>query len=447
VPIDWASSVDLHVELKSAGGGRRAALERALREAIRDGRLHPGDRVPSTRALAHDLGLARGTVAEAYAQLAAEGYLRTRAGAPTRVAAAFRAPERAPAAPERASPRYTLMPGQPDLSGFSRAAWIGALRQALATAPDAALGMREGPGRPELRAALAAYLGRTRGVLADPERIVICSGFTQGLALLCRALGGTLAMEDPCLDQLRDVVRASGARVAALEVDEHGARPQLPPRATAALLTPAHQFPLGATLAPERRAAFVAWARESGGVVIEDDYDGEFRYDRQPVGALQGLDPGHVVYAGTASKTLAPGLRLGWLVVPDRLLEPVLEAKRLAGATHALEQLALAELLGSGAYDRHVRRMRQRYRRRREALLETLAGRRTHGVAAGLQIVVEVDSEERALARAAERSLAIDGLARYWHAPRERPQALVVGFGAPPEHAYRATLDALAEIM
>ncbi len=507
---DWASSLDFHIDLL-AGGGRRVALERAVREAIRYGRLRPGDRIPSTRALAHDLGLARGTVAEAYAQLATEGYLRSRPGAPTRVAEGLRAlelnapgavvaehagrpeaagcapapgpgaavderaaradaatvavlgesgapravpgpgsapgPDSAPGAHPAAEPRLTLRPGLPDVSAFPRSAWVSSLRRALNSAPDAALGPGDPRGRPELRDALARYLGRARGVLADPERIVICAGFTEGLALLCRALRGigALAMEDPCLLAHRDIVHAAGIRVARLEVDERGARPDVPPGVAAVHLTPAHQFPLGGTLAPERRSAFVAWARERGAVVIEDDYDGEFRYDRQTTGALQGLDPEHVVYAGTASKTLAPALRLGWLVVPQRLLAPVLAAKRLAGVAPALEQLALAELLSGGAYDRHVRRMRQRYRRRRDALLARLGDRRALGIAAGLHVVVEVASEEEVLARAARHALALEPLGPYWHRER-RFEGLVVGYAAPPEHAFAATLDALGSV-
>jgi GntR family transcriptional regulator/MocR family aminotransferase len=441
VSEDWASSLDLHIDLPS-GGGRRAALERAVRDAIRDGRLRPGDRVPSTRALAHDLGLARGTVAEAYAQLGAEGYLQARPGAPTRVAEGVRA--LAPAAPVALPEhlRLSLRPGVPDVSAFPRSAWVAALRRSLNAAPDAVLRPGDPRGRPELREALASYLGRARGVLADPERIVICAGFTEGLALLCRTLRGAggLAMEDPCLAAHREIAHAAGMRVAPLAVDERGARPTLPPDVAAVHLTPAHQFPLGGTLAPERRSAFVAWAREHGTLVIEDDYDGEFRYDRQPAGALQGLDPEHVVYAGTASKTLAPALRLGWLVLPDRLLEPVLGAK--LGETPALEQLALAELLAGGGYDRHVRRMRQRYRKRRDALLARLGDRRTLGIAAGLHVVVEVDSEEDAVARAASESLELEPLGPYWH--RERGFAgLVVGYAAPPEHAFGAALAVL----
>ena len=169
------------------------------------------------------------------------------------------------------------------------------------------------------------------------------------------------------------MVAAGGLKLAALAVDARGAVADVPSSVGAVVLTPAHQFPLGVTLAPERRAAFVGWARSRDAIVVEDDYDGEFRYDRQPVGALQGLDPERVVYAGTASKTLGPGLRLGWLVVPAELLDEVIEAKQLAGTTHTLDQLALAELLGSGGFDRHVRRMRQHYRRRRDLLLALLA--------------------------------------------------------------------------
>jgi GntR family transcriptional regulator/MocR family aminotransferase len=459
---DWASSIDLHVSL--APGGRRAGLERAIRAAVRNGRLGAGERLPSTRALARDLGLARGTVAEAYAQLAAEGYLRTSHGAPTRVAPEPRTPAPAPApapAPSASSPmpgrglRFSLEAGVPDLSAFPRAAWQTALRRALASAPDRALGPGDPRGRPELRAALASYLGRARGVLADPGQIVICAGFTEGLALLAAALRArgtpTVAMENPCLHHHRDVAAANGLTVAALAVDERGAVADIPANAGAVVLTPAHQFPLGATLAPERRAAFIGWARSADAIVIEDDYDGEFRYDRQPVGALQGLDPDRVVYAGTASKTLAPGLRLGWLVLPAALLESVIKAKQLIGATHALEQLALAELIRSSVFDRHVRRMRQRYRRRHDQLLALLAERtpamRPRGIAAGLHLVLEPAAdtlrEEQLITRAANHSLALEGLQPYWHDDTGGQPGVVLGYAAPAEHEYQATLAAL----
>jgi GntR family transcriptional regulator / MocR family aminotransferase len=462
VQDEWSGSFDLHVELDGAGG-RRAGLERALRTAIRGGRLKAGERVPSTRALARDLGLARGTVAEAYAQLVAEGYLATSPGAPTRVATGLEPPPRArvaPGLPPDAPPRLELRPGAPDVGAFPRAAWMRALRRALAEAPDRALTGGDPRGRPELRTALAGYLGRTRGVLADPDRIVVCAGFTQALGIVCLALrdGGvrTIAMEDPCLHHARAVAARAGLRVAGLAVDDGGARPDaLPAAAGAAVITPAHQFPLGATLAPDRRAAFVARARAGGFVLVEDDYDGEFRYGRQPVGAVQGLAPDHVLYAGTASKTLAPGLRLGWLVLPARLVEPVVEAKRVYGDTQVLEQLALAEFVRSGALDRHVRRMRQHYRRRRDALLATLAVRaprvEARGIAAGLHVVLELPDgmrEDDVQARAAERSLAVGALAPFRHAPKPAdPQGLVVGYAAPPEHAYGQALAALADVL
>jgi GntR family transcriptional regulator / MocR family aminotransferase len=462
VEKSWASSLDMLVPLEP-GGGRRAALERALRDAVRAGRLAAGERLPSTRALARDLGLARGTVAEAYGQLAAEGYLATSPGAPTRVAAGLRPAEAEDGAPDPLPPplrsRFDLRVGLPDVGAFPRSAWARTLRRALAEAPDEAFAGGDMRGRHELRRALAGYLGRTRGVLADPERIVVTSGFTQGLLSLCHALREErvrfVAMEDPCLWHQRDIAAGAKLRVAPLAVDHDGAIPEVPDGAGAAVVTPAHQFPLGATLAPARRSALVGWARSNGTVVVEDDYDGEFRYDRQPVGALQGLDPEHVVYAGTASKTLAPALRLGWLVLPRRLVEPVAEAKQLVGGTPNLEQLALAELIRSGAFDRHVRRMRQRYRRRRDQLLEVLAERaprlRARGVAAGLHLVLELprggDREEVLLARAAERSLGLLGLGPFWHGPRPDRQGLVLGYASSPEHNYRRTLDVLGHVL
>src|SRR3954453_17726490 len=315
-------------------------------------------------------------------------------------------------------------------------------------------------GRPERRAALAAYLGRTRGVLADPDRIVVCAGYTQALGALCHALRDagvrTAAMEDPCLHHQREVAASAGVRVAPLAVDRDGARPDALAAAAGGVgLTPPHQFPLGGTRAPERRAALVARARAGGTVLVEDDYDGEFRYGRQPVGALQGLAPDHVVYAGTTSKTLAPGLRLGWLVLPARQVEPVVEAKRVYGDTQVLEQLALAELVRSGAVDRHVRRMRQRYRRRRDALLATLADHvpalRARGIAAGLHLVLDLPDgvrEDDVVARGARPSLAVGALAPFRHAPAPGdPQGLVVGYAAAPEHAYGQSLVALGDVL
>jgi GntR family transcriptional regulator/MocR family aminotransferase len=452
----WANSGrDLLVAVDERDG-RGAGLERALRSAIREGRLAPGTRLPSTRALAADLGWARGTVAGAYEQLAAEGWLTARGGAGTVVAAGAEAAyEDAPAEPVERPPRYDLRAGSPDVASFPRAAWAAALRRVLREAPDSALRLGDPRGPIELRRTLAAYLGRARGVVAAPERIVICGGYVQALALLATALGPrpTIAMEDPCLAFHRDVVRAAGPRVTALPVDEGGAQVDAI-EADAAVVTPAHQVGLGSTLAPERRAALAEWAREH--VVVEDDYDGEFRYDGRPVGALQALAPDHIVYAGTASKALSPALRIAWLVLPEPLVEPVVEAKWLAdSASPAIEQLALARLIETGELDRHLRRMRAHYRRRRDALVATLSERapgvRVLGIAAGLHAVLELPPgsppQADVLAAARARSLAITGLDSFWHERGERPTCLQAGYATPPAHAFAGAIDALADVM
>ncbi|MDV9179073.1 PLP-dependent aminotransferase family protein, partial [Streptomyces sp. W16] len=249
--------------------------------------------------------------------------------------------------------------------------------RAIATAPSLAYDYGDPRGRVELRTALSCYLGRARGVIAPPERIVITSGYVQGLALLTRVLDGSrVAMEDPGLPFHREVVRHNGGNVVPVQVDERGARAEELGDAAAVVLTPAHQYPTGVTLHPERRRALTDWARARGGLIVEDDYDGEFRYDRQPVGALQGMAPGQVAYLGTASKTLGPALRLGWMVLPPHLVDAVADAKLHSDHhTETIGQLALAEMIDSHAYDRHVRACRLRYRRRRDQLLDRLGAR------------------------------------------------------------------------
>jgi GntR family transcriptional regulator / MocR family aminotransferase len=441
---------DLHLSIDEQDG-RGAGLERALRAAIRDGSLAAGTRLPSTRALAADLGWARGTVAGAYSQLVAEGWLSARAGAGTVVAAGR---EIAPADVRKQiaerRPRYDLRTGSPDVASFPRGPWAAALRHALREAPDEALRLGDPRGRIELRTALAAYLGRARGVVADPQRIVLCAGYVQALGLLTAVMGRTVAMEDPCLRLHREVVASAGRRVVPLPVDEHGARVEELGAADAVVVTPAHQIGLGSTLAPDRRAALAEWART--GVVVEDDYDGEFRYDGRPVGALQALAPDHIVYAGTASKALSPALRIAWLVLPEALLEPVVEAKRLADSVSpAIEQLALARLIESGELDRHLRRMRARYRRRRDAVVARAAGVRVLGIAAGLHLVLQLPDgappEAEVLAAARQRSLALTGLSSFWHRPADRPTGLQVGYAAPPDHAFSGAVDALASVI
>lgn len=445
--------MDLHLEVTGAEG-RRAGLERALRDAVRDGRLAPGARLPPTRRLADGLGVSRNTVKAAYDQLVAEGYLTARQGAGTQVAALPPVDTEPPeAAPHTRAPRFDLRPGSPDVGAFPAAAWLRALRRAIATAPSLAYDYGDPRGRIELRTALSGYLGRARGVIAPPERIVITSGYVQGLALLTRVLeGGTIAMEDPGLPFHREVVRRGGGVVVPVPVDERGVRAEELGDREAVVVTPAHQYPTGVTLHPQRRRALTDWARARDGLIVEDDYDGEFRYDRQPVGALQGMAPGQVAYLGTASKTLGPALRLGWMVLPSQLVDAVADAKLHSDHhTESIGQLALAELIDSHAYDRHVRACRLRYRRRRDQLLERLgAHRRVRGIAAGLHALVEVDDEARVLARAEAEGLAVGHLGEHWHSPEGgegRPQGLVVGYGTPRERVYPEALEVLRKVL
>ncbi|MFF8904362.1 MocR-like pyridoxine biosynthesis transcription factor PdxR [Streptomyces olivaceoviridis] len=472
----WVNSAerigaDLHLEL-SGPGGRRAALTRALREAVRGGRLAPGTRLPPYRSLAADLGVARNTVADAYAELVAEGWLTARQGSGTRVAEraeplrdTVRTPVEAPS--RTRGPGHDLRQGAPDASAFPRAAWVASYRRALQAAPNEAFGPGDPAGRRELRETLTEYLARARGVRTEPDRIVICSGFAHALRLLFGrgvrdgpgaggVLRGPLGVEAYGLGFHRELLAAAGVRTVPLPLDEHGARVDALGRERAVLLTPAHQFPTGGPLHPERRAAVIGWARARGAVVLEDDYDGEFRYDRRPVGALQGLDPERVIHIGSVSKSLSPALRLGWMVLPQRYVEPVLAAKgEREGWASVPDQLALADFVACGSYDRHVRRMRQRYRRRRDRLLAALAAQAPHievaGIAAGLHAVLRLPpGTERSTVRAAVwRGVALDGLAAFRHprSPTDAGDGLVVGYAAPPEHAYGAALEALCGVL
>ncbi|MFC5198849.1 MULTISPECIES: MocR-like pyridoxine biosynthesis transcription factor PdxR [Streptomyces] len=450
----WSGvGVDLHLE-PDVAAGRRAGLERALRDAVREGRLAPGTRLPATRRLAAELGISRGTAKGAYDQLVAEGYLTARQGSGTEVALLpATSPEASEGAARARAPRLDLRPGSPDIGSFPAAAWLRALRRAIATAPSSAYGYGDPRGRIELRTALSGYLGRARGVIAPPERIVITSGYVQGLALLTRALGGgVVAMEDPGLPFHRDVVRRGGGTVVPLPVDERGARPEElgAGGAGAAVVTPAHQYPTGVTLHPRRRRALTDWARAHGALIVEDDYDGEFRYDRQPVGALQGMAPGQVAYLGTASKTLGPALRLGWMVLPPHLVDVVTDAKLHSDHhTEVIGQLALAEMITGHAYDRHVRACRLRYRRRRDQLVDRLgASRSVRGIAAGLHALVEVTDEAETVARARALGLAVGRLGDHWHTPGAgRPQGLVVGYGTPREQVFPEALEVLGRVL
>jgi GntR family transcriptional regulator/MocR family aminotransferase len=425
---------------------------------VRGGRLGPGAALPSSRALARELGVSRGVVVEAYAQLQAEGYLVARQGAPTRVSeASSPGPGAAPAAAGERAPRFDFRTGRPDVSLFPRGAWLASLRRALRDAPDARFDYGDPRGAPELRGALARYLGRVRGVACDPERVVVTSGMAQGMALFARALtaGGArrMAMEDPSSAPGREQLASNGLEIVPVPVDEDGLVVERLPEAglDTVMITPAHQFPLGVVLAPGRRAALIDWAARSGAVVLEDDYDAEYRYDRQPVGAVQGLAPDLVAYAGSTSKTLAPGLRLGWLVVPERLLDAVTAAKESDDlGTPVVEQLALADFLERGELDRHLRRTRSVYRARRDALVaaleRVLPDCPPAGVAAGLHLVVRLPAgtDERAVLDAARsRGLGLSGISE--HRVEPGPPALLLGYGRLPEPAVEPAVRLLAD--
>ncbi|MFE2512922.1 PLP-dependent aminotransferase family protein [Streptomyces naganishii] len=412
---------------------RGRALQAALREAVRSGRLAPGTRLPSSRDLAADLGVSRGLVTEAYEQLTAEGYLRSGRGAGTWVGGAVRAARTRARdlAPRSLDSRADFVPGTPDLSLFPRAAWGAAHRSVLADLAHHDLGYPDPRGLPRLRTALAALLARRRGVVADPERIVVVSGVAQASTLLGSVLHArgirAVGVEDPGSPQHGELYGAADVGTVPLPLDDEG--PAIGPLrrsgVRALVTTPAHQFPTGMACSARRRAELLDWARQVDGFVFEDDYDGDFRYDRAPVGALQGLDPERVVYAGSVSKSLAPGLRLGWLLVPDSLAGEVVERKRTMDLGHpALDQALFARFVERGDYDRQLRRCQRAYRERRDvlaaALEEHFPGARLSGIAAGLHLIAHLPArygpEERFLARMTGAGVAVRTLNAYRHA-------------------------------
>ena len=464
--VSWANpdSVDLHLNLREAirpgTRGARELLVNALRDAVRSGQLATGTMLPPSRSLAGDLGLARNTVSEAYADLVAEGWLASRQGAGTWVVNTrdVVSPHRPRGTPGQ--PTHNLMPGSPDVAAFPRTAWLTSARRALMAAPNEALRVGDPRGRPELREALAEYLGRARGVRVPPDNVVICAGTRNAVELLARAFSGQgpIAVEAYGLFIFRQAIAAMGVSTTPIGFDEDGARvDELDGTdAAAALLTPAHFFPHGVPLHPARRTAVIDWARRTGRYVLEDDYDGEFRYDRQPVGAVQGLDPQRVAYLGSASKSLSPVLRLGWMALPDDLVEPVIAAA--GGQQHyvnAIDQLTMADFITSGQYDKHIRRMRNSYRRRRDTLVRRLEEFDVviSGLSAGLHLLLLLpdDTEPEVLRRAGDAGIAISGLLGLRHplAGPDVPAAdgLVVNFGAPADHAFAPAVDALCGVL
>jgi GntR family transcriptional regulator/MocR family aminotransferase len=399
--------------------------------------------VPSTRVLARDLGVSRGVVVDAYEQLIAEGFLVTRPAATTIVAPGVRPASNETVRPPYDVVRYDFRPGLPDVREFPREDWSRAARRALRAMSPGDLGYGDPRGATALRVALSEYLARVRSVVSVPAQVIICTGFAQGLGVAVKALAKRgirrIAIEDPSNPDLRHIVSAARMTVVRVPVDDQGLiiSRLVETGAQAVIVTPAHQFPTGGVLSPDRRHGLLAWAERCRGFVIEDDYDAEYRYDGSPVGALQGLAPQRVIYAGSASKILAPALRLGWLCVPPTLVEPAAEVKKFADlGTPCFEQLVYAEFLHSGALDQHLRRMRLLYRCRRDALIRALQMRRSgwtiRGIAAGLHLVAMLPRgiEERQVARtAADHDVRLYPIGTYWqHRPKRERQGLVLGY-------------------
>jgi len=484
--IEWSGlSPGLLVRLdRSAAQPLRAQLEASLREAIRGGRLGAGERLPSTRELARALGVSRGMVQECYGQLLAEGYLTSRTGSATRVAGVSgisgqQAGEQ-PAAdagmvwpsPARQPPALPLLadfqPGLPDLSSFPRTGWAWAIKQACTEVASADLGYGDPRGSLVLREVLAGYLRRVRAAAASPAQMIISTGFAQGINLVLRTLAAQrgvtcVAFEDPGYgsaqaDETVRSVLAAGIRVIYLPVDEQGlvVGELAACGAQAVVVTPAHQSPTGVVMSPARRHALTDWARRSGGYVIEDDYDSEFRYDKEPVGVLQGLAPDQVFLLGTASKALAPAVRLGWVQAPSALAAAVAAEKEMSDrGSCMLDQLALATLLTTGRYDRHLRRMRTVYAARRTALTSAFArhvpGIQLSGLAAGFHAVAPLPrgaSEPEVIAAANDRRVGLHGIGEYrGNLAIAVPPALVMGFGNVGERAIEPAIAAVADLL
>ncbi|MFZ3495335.1 PLP-dependent aminotransferase family protein [Streptomyces sp. 5.8] len=458
---------------RAPAGGRTDWLADRLRAAIADGRLAVGSRLPASRVLAAELRVSRGLVTEAYQRLAETGQVAGRGRAGTVVVAAPVTGGQPPSGPApsalpdpvdpfgtrewgalvdalRAAPgRIDLSPGAPDLAAFPRTAWLQAERRVLAELTPADFGYGNPQGTPALREAITDWLALNRGIRADPDEVVVVAGVAQALGLLAQVLRAEgvrhVAVEDPGSLGTRRQLEHGGMRLLPVPVDGGGidtAALAAGP-AQAVVLTPAHQFPTGVVLDGERRRELLGWAA-AGGVVIEDDYDAEHRYDRAPVPALRALLPEAVCYTGSVSKLLAPALRLGWLLVPRRLLDAVIEAKRYADLGNpVLAQLVLARLMASGELERHLRFVRRRHRTRRDAMLRAIAaelpGARVHGAAAGLHLMVTFDRDaagpggiDDTVLAAAALELGVKAHPLSWHRMTPGPPGLVLGYAAGP---------------
>jgi GntR family transcriptional regulator/MocR family aminotransferase len=452
--------VDLEMEFRP-GVPLRRQLEGALRGGIRSGRLAPGSVLPPSRDLADELGVSRGVVVDSYAQLTTEGYLTAKRGSGTRVA--LLPASGTPPVPRQISPsqqfRYDLRPGQADFHAFPRARWKASLVRALRELPDRRLGYANHRGVAELRNAVAGYLARVRGVVVEPEHVVVCCAASQAMTVLWQALrkqgGRRVAVEDPGWRWQRYTAEHAGLEAVPVRVDADGmvVAELAAADVDAVVMTPAHQYPTGVIMTAERRAALITWARERRALIVEDDYDVEYRFGREPVASLQGLAPDLVAFVGTTSKTLAPALRLAWIVPPSHLIDDIENVLLVTGVTPPkLDQMAMASFIEDAALERHLRSMRRRYRAKRDILIDALGTHlpevRISGTAAGLHLLAWLPdgADEHATAMRARRSgVGVHELHRHCttHAPSS--PALLLGFALPSESELRTATRLLAE--
>jgi GntR family transcriptional regulator/MocR family aminotransferase len=463
---DTLAEMDLQVEF-APGVPLRRQLERQLREAIRSGRLRAGSALPPSRVLAEELGVSRGVVVDCYSQLTVEGYLSARTGAGTRVAYTP-VPAHAGAAVQALSApgtvmkiRYELRPGQPDFHAFPRRQWQAALTGALRELPDRDLAYADPRGVPGLREAIAEYLRRARAVVAVADDVVVFCGISHGLSVLWHALreqgARRVAVEDPGWRWQTRTVDQAGLEAVPVPVDDQGlvVSELARARVDAVVLTPAHQYATGVVLSPARRGELIEWARRHGALIVEDDYDAEYRFDRNPVAALQGLAPDVVAFAGTTSKTLAPALRIGWMVLPTRFVRMVTKVQSVTAAQPSVvDQVAFASFIADASVDRHLRLMRRRYRAKRDLLLAELEKHlpetRVGGAAGGLHLMVRLPeaSDERLTAETARQSgVALHELHRHCTVHAPTPAALLLGYAFPSVGEIRAGVRLIAQAL
>ena len=447
----------------TAGVPLRRQLERALRVSIRSGRLAPGSVLPSSRDLAEELGVSRGVVVDSYAQLAAEGYLSARRGSGTRVTflpEAAGSPVRRQLSPP-AQFRYDLRPGQADFHAFPRDRWKAALARALRELPDTRLTYPDRRGVPELRNAVAEYLARVRGVVAEPEHVIVCCSASHALTVLWRALrqqgARRAAVEDPGWTAQRRTVEQAGLKAIPVRVDTEG--PVVSELAAAdvdaVVLTPAHHYPTGVVMTAERRSALIAWARQRRALIVEDDYDVEYRFGRDPVASLQGLAPDLVTFVGTTSKTLAPALRLAWMVPPAHLIDDIEDELDVTGTTPpTLDQVAMASFIQDAGLERHLRSMRRSYRAKRDLFIDALGRHlpevRVSGTAAGLHLLAWLPDridEQKTAARARHAGVGVHELHRHCTVQAPSPPALLLGYALPTASELSAATMLLADAL